>query len=152
MTMTIPAAIALHLLAVVIWVGGMFFAHMALRPAAAPLPVEVRLPLLGRVFDRFLPWVWVAVLIILATGYGSLFLALGGVSNVNISVHIMMLLGNLMTLLFFYLWFFPYRALQAALRTGNLLVAGYQQVRIRHIISVNLALGLLTIAVAVGGR
>ena len=30
-------AIPLHLLAAVIWVGGMFFAYMALRPVAASL-------------------------------------------------------------------------------------------------------------------
>ena len=43
-------AIALHLLAAVIWVGGMFFAYMALRPAAASLlEPPLRLPLWSQV-------------------------------------------------------------------------------------------------------
>ena len=64
------AALALHLLAVIVWVGGMFFAHKALRPAAAGLqqPPE-RLPLLKGVLDHFFRWVWVAIIAILASGY-----------------------------------------------------------------------------------
>ncbi|CAK0781013.1 conserved membrane hypothetical protein [Gammaproteobacteria bacterium] len=152
MTNVVAVAIVLHLLAVVIWVGGMFFAHLALRPAALGLSPELRLPLWERVFERFFPWVWVAVLVILATGYGVLFFVFGGMAGVRPSVHIMMGLGNLMTLLFFYLWFLPYRALRAALAAGNLPAAALQQARIRYIIMTNLVLGFVTIAVAVGGR
>ncbi|CAK0759290.1 putative membrane protein [Gammaproteobacteria bacterium] len=150
MATIVTIAIVLHLVGVVIWVGGMFFAHMALRPAAVSLPVEVRLPLFGRVFDRFFPWVWAAVLVILLTGYGSLFFALGGLASARPSIHIMMFLGSLMSLLFFYLWFFPYRALQMALKAGEFPTAGHHQARIRQIIAINLVLGLITIAVAVG--
>ncbi len=49
-------AISLHLLASVIWVGGMFFAFMFLRPAAANLlEAEQRFPLWANVFKRFFP-------------------------------------------------------------------------------------------------
>ncbi|MET0093358.1 MAG: hypothetical protein ABW120_07480, partial [Sedimenticola sp.] len=63
-------ALTLHLLGTVVWVGGMFFAHMALRPVAAELlePPQ-RLPLLKGVLDRFFRWVWLAVVLILVTGY-----------------------------------------------------------------------------------
>ena len=55
-------ALLLHALAAVVWVGGMFFAHMALRPVAASLlePPQ-RLALWVGVFSRFFPWVFVAI-------------------------------------------------------------------------------------------
>ena len=43
----------LHLTGIVVWVGGMFFAHFALRPAAAELAPPVRLPLLLRTLSGF---------------------------------------------------------------------------------------------------
>jgi len=47
----------LHVLASVIWVGGMFFAHQCLRPAAiATLDPPQRLALWRAVFGRFFPW------------------------------------------------------------------------------------------------
>ena len=59
----------IHLLAVVVWVGGMFFAHFCLRPvAAAQLPPPQRLPLLSAVLGRFFAIVGVAVAAILLTG------------------------------------------------------------------------------------
>jgi len=42
MALTIALLIALHVLAVVVWVGGMFFAYVVLRPSAGPLAAEVR--------------------------------------------------------------------------------------------------------------
>ena len=63
-------ALTFHILAIVIWVGGMFFAYMALRPAAASvLEPQQRLTLWSAVFARFFPWVWLAVISILASGY-----------------------------------------------------------------------------------
>ncbi|MEK7716744.1 MAG: hypothetical protein AAB322_03200, partial [Pseudomonadota bacterium] len=67
-------AISLHLLATIIWVGGMFFAYMALRPVAATLlPPAQRMPLWVQTFARFFPWVWAAVIILPATGYWMLY-------------------------------------------------------------------------------
>ena len=55
-------AYTLHVLAAMIWVGGMFFAWMILRPAAmAALDGPARLKLWVNVFQRFFVWVWVAV-------------------------------------------------------------------------------------------
>ncbi len=49
---------ALHVLAAVLWVGGMFFAWMVLRPAAvAVLQAPERLRLWAEVFRRFVQWV-----------------------------------------------------------------------------------------------
>src|SRR5690606_41701563 len=59
----------LHLLAALLWVGGMFFAWMILRPAAvAILQAPERLRLWVDVFLRFFRWVWAAVLALPASG------------------------------------------------------------------------------------
>ena len=88
------AAVLLHVIAVVIWVGGMFFAYMALRPVAASLlePPQ-RLPLWVGVFGRFFPWVWVSIGVILATGLWMIFAVLGGMGAVALYVHAMFGLG-----------------------------------------------------------
>jgi uncharacterized membrane protein len=63
---TMAFGIAIHALAAVLWVGGMFFAYMVLRPSAGPLEAPVRLQLWDRVFSRFFPWVWASVATLLA--------------------------------------------------------------------------------------
>ncbi len=59
----------LHVLAAVIWVGGMFFAYMALRPAAGELDPPSRTALWGRTFARFFAWFWAAIIVLPVTGY-----------------------------------------------------------------------------------
>ena len=141
----------LHLMGVVVWVGGMFFAHLALRPAALALAPPVRLPLLRATLARFLPWAGVAVLAILASG-GYLVMAAGGFRAVGASVHAMTALGLVMTLVYGYLVAGPYRAMRAALAASGLEAAGAAMATIRRLIGLNLALGLVTLAVAVLGR
>ena len=71
---TMNIALSLHIIAVVIWVGGMLFAHMALRPvAASQLEPPVRLKLWVGVFGRFFPWVWVCIAVILVSGFWIIF-------------------------------------------------------------------------------
>ena len=139
--------ITLHILASVIWVGGMFFAHMALRPAANDLlPPAQRLPLLHGVLARFFRWVWLAVPAILVTGYLILFGLWGG--RAGLYVHAMQGLGLLMALLYSYIYFFPFKALGVALRDQNIKLAAGQMAIIRRIIGLNLILGLVTICLA----
>ena len=51
-----------HLVGVVVWVGGMVFAHFFLRPAVAALEPAVRLRLMHDVLGRFFRAVLVAAL------------------------------------------------------------------------------------------
>ncbi|MDO9239917.1 MAG: hypothetical protein Q7U30_07875, partial [Methylicorpusculum sp.] len=86
-------AITLHLLATVIWVGGMFFAYMALRPVAAQLlEVPMRLTLWAQVFERFFPYVWGSIIILLLTGLWITFSVLGGMGSAGMHVHTMLML------------------------------------------------------------
>ena len=144
--------IALHVLAAVIWVGGMAFAYLVLRPAAGELPGETRLRLWQRVFARFFPLVWGSVALLLVSGYAMIALGFGGFAGAPLSVHIMQATGIVMMLLFFHLYFAPWRRFSAAVSASDFAAAARELNQIRIIVAVNLALGLLTIAVAASGR
>lgn len=149
---TLALAVTLHLLAVVIWVGGMFFAYMALRPAAQILEPSTRLPLWARTFNRFFVWVWIAVLVIPASGYWMILHALGGFAQAAIHIHIMQGLGIVMILIFLHVFFAPFRRMKIALTTHDFTEAGRRLGQIRKLIGVNLLLGLATIIVAAAGN
>jgi uncharacterized membrane protein len=146
-------AITLHLLAVVIWVGGMFFAWMALRPvAAALLEPPLRMPLWSRTFARFFPWVWAAVILLPATGYWMIFNVFGGFQALALYIHVMQAAGWLMVAIFLHVYFAPYRRLKAAVAAGDYAAAGQALGQIRRLIGVNLLIGLGLVVVASAGR
>ncbi len=135
-----------HVLATVVWVGGMFFAHQVLRPvAAAQLEPPQRLRLWAGVFGRFFPWVWAAVVLLLVTGQGVV-AQVGGYGVVPKHVHVMAGIGYLMAAIFAYVYFVPYRRFVAAVQAEAWPTAGEVLVVIRRIIGTNLTLGLLNIA------
>ena len=145
-------AIPLHLLAAVIWVGGMFFAYMSLRPVAATLfEPPVRLTMWCHVFSRFFPWVWISVVALLATGFWIIKI-FGGMGAVGIHIHIMLLLGIIMILIFMHLFFSPYKKLKRAVTSEDWQAASAALNTIRHLIAVNLIFGLIVVAIASGGR
>ncbi|MEQ6342874.1 MAG: CopD family protein [Gammaproteobacteria bacterium] len=146
-------ALPLHLLAAIIWVGGMFFAYMALRPVAATLlePPQ-RLPLWSQTFGRFFPWVWSAIVLLPATGLWMIFMEFGGMKNSGGHIHLMLTVGTVMILLFLHVFFVPYRRMNAAIARAELAAAGKYLGQIRRIIGINLILGLITAVVASAGR
>ena len=146
-------AITLHILAAVIWVGGMFFAYMALRPVAASLlEPPLRLPLWAQTFTRFFPWVWAAVIVLPVTGYWLIFAVFEGFANAGVHVHIMQLTGWIMILVFLHVFFAPFQRLKEAVAANDWPGAGKQLGQIRALIGANLILGLITVVVATGGR
>lgn len=145
-------AMALHALGAVIWVGGMFFAYMILRPSLGALEPAQRLGLWANVFDRFFSWVWIIVLVLPATGYLQLFGVYGGFRESGVHIHIMHLLGFVMIGLFVFLYFLPYRAFRTAVAASKWPVAAEHLGSIRRIVGVNLLLGLVTVAIGASGR
>ncbi len=141
----------LHLLAALIWVGGMFFAYVVLRPTAVEVlaPPE-RLRLWEGVFRRFFNWVWLAIGILMVSGFYMVYL-FGGFSHVPMHVHIMLLLGLVMMLIYGFVFFACYVPLSLHVGKQRWKEAGEQLGRIRKLIAVNLVLGLLTVCVAVMG-
>lgn len=148
----ITIALALHLLTALIWVGGMFFAIMVLRLAVGELEPPVRAPLWGRVFQKFFPWVWMAVIILPLTGYWMIFAVWGGFANLPIHAHIMHGLGLIMIAVYLHLWFAPYKRFRAALAAEDIPTAGANLNQIRILVTVNLVIGLVNAVVGSTGR
>ena len=147
-----PMLVALHVLAAVAWVGGIFFAYMVLRPATGPLETRLRLALWQRVFGRFFPWVWASIAVLLASGYAMLFLRFGGFKGAGLHIHVMQATGIVMMLLFLHLFFAPWRRFSRAVKAGNFDSAAVSLNQIRRIVAINLVLGVITIAAGASGR
>jgi uncharacterized membrane protein len=145
-------ALVLHSLSAVVWVGGMFFALFALRPATAALEPGPRLLLWSRVLERFFLWVMAAIVVLLASGYGMIFGVYAGFRGIGLHINIMQGLGIVMMLLFFHLYFAPWRRFRAAVGRQDYPAAARQLNQIRVIVTINLILGLITIAVGSSGR
>jgi uncharacterized membrane protein len=144
-------ALTLHLLAVIIWVGGMFFAHMVLRVAInQTLEPHVRLQLMLKVFDGFFPWVWLSVILILASGYWMLFMFHAEESAFWLSF--MSGTGTLMAAIFVFIYAIPYHQLGSSLKTHDMPKAVASITLIRQLILTNLILGLLTTVAALLGK
>jgi uncharacterized membrane protein len=146
-------SIALHLLAVVTWVGGMIFAHNSLRPAAVRvLEPPLRLELWVQVFRRFFVLVWISVAIILITGYWMLFSYFGGFAGAGTHIHIMHGAGLVMVFIYLHVFFAPYRRLKQAVIIQDYPLAGAHLNQIRKLVGINILIGLLVITVASAGR
>lgn len=148
----IAIALALHIASAVLWVGGMFFAYVCLRPAAGALEPPVRQALWAGVFRRFFPWVWAGIAVLLGSGYLMVFKVFGGFTHLPWRIDIMQGLGILMMLLFFHVYFGPYPKLTRCVESGDIAGGGRQITRIRRVVGINTVLGVILVAIAAGGR
>lgn len=139
----------LHLVGVVIWVGGMAFAYLCLRPAATQLPPVQRFPLWAGVLSRFFPLVWLAVALIVLSGGWMLYET--GFARAPIAWHLMLVTGAVMIAVFVAIWFGPWRGLRGAVAAEDWAAGSVAMNRIRQRVGFNLALGFVTIAIATLG-
>ena len=146
---------ALHVLAVVVWVGGMVFAHFFLRPAVAGLPMAQRVPLMQEVLGRFFAAVLVAAGLTLATGLWMIgrvakqVVQTGGSFSMPPSWTLMAALGVLMILIFGHVRFVLYKRLCAAVAAADWPRGAAQLDALRRWVGANLAIGVVVILVAV---
>ncbi|MGE5472282.1 MAG: CopD family protein [Bacteroidota bacterium] len=145
-----PFLLLLHLAAVIVWIGGMFFAHFCLRPVAAQqLPPPQRLPLLAAVLGRFFTAVAVSIVAILLSGFAGL--SLVGFAQAPLPWHLMAASGLLMAGIFANIYFRHYPRLAAGVTAADWPSAGAAMDDIRRLVATNLLLGALTVAVATLG-
>ncbi len=146
-----PLLLFLHVAGVVVWVGGMFFAYVCLRPeAASQLEPPPRLRLWRGVLARFFTWVWVAVAAVLASGLALLLRI--GFAAAPLYQHLMFLMGLVMIAIYVFVYFVPYAALSKAVAAEEWKAGGAALGRIRQLVGTNLTLGFLTIAMGTLGR
>lgn len=150
--MSANLASALHVIFAALWVGGMAFAILALRPALSVLEPGPRMTLMGRVHKRFFLIIWHAMPIVLLSGYYLLFGHYGGFRGVGWHVHVMHLTGLIMAAIYLVIFFGPWGAMRLALAAGDMPGAAAANDRIRLLVTINLLLGLLTLGIAAWGR
>jgi uncharacterized membrane protein len=148
----IVLALTLHVLSAVVWVGGMFAAYVCLRPAAGSLDGPQRFRLWRGFFQKFFPWVWVSVVLLLVSGYWMLATYFGGFANAPPYVDFMQALGWVMILLFAGLFHGPWLKFKRAVDAEDWATAGTRLNQIRQIIAINLPIGLIVAIVGGTGR
>jgi len=143
----------LHVLSIVVWIGGMAFAHFFLRPAVAPLDPPVRVRLMHDVLGRFFKAVLVASVLTLGSGVWMLgrvakqAVQSGGSFEMPLAWTVMAVLGVAMVAIFMHIRFALYKQLNAAVAASDWGAGGNALAQIRRWVSVNLGLGVLIIAV-----
>ena len=149
--MPLQILLLLHLLGVIVWVGGMFFAYFCLRPAAVQvLEPPMRLPLWAATFDPFLKFTAIAVAVIILTGL-AMFLQVG-FRLAPAGWHVMLSLGVVMASVFGYVYGILYPRLRSQCNASTWPAAAATLNAIRRLVAVNLALSLGAIAAAVFSR
>jgi uncharacterized membrane protein len=148
-----PIAITVHLLAAIIWIGGMFFAYVCLRPSLpailqAPQPAQLWHAVLG----RFFRWVWIAVAALLLSGLWMAFTRYGSISAWPYWLLAMFVLGLTMMLLFMHAFFAPYKRLAVALIVQDAARATHCIGQIRRLVAINLVLGFGVVIITAAGR
>jgi uncharacterized membrane protein len=103
------------------------------------------------VFSRFFQWVWLALCLLLTTGL-YMINQYGGMAAMPGFIHMMLLSGSVMMLIFVYLFFNRYKHFNQLVKEENWPEAGKALAIIRKLVAVNLVIGLLTVSVAMLGR
>lgn len=139
----------LHVLAALVWVGGMFFAWMVLRPAVvSALQGPARLKLWLEVFPRFFVWVWAVVVLLPITGVGMIQLQFVSFETAPRYVQVMMGLYVVMTALFIRIQSLQLPELGRAVEAEQWAEGAAALGRIRRLVGINLLVGLTVVAIA----
>jgi len=140
-----------HVLSIVVWVGGMVFAHFFLRPAVQALDAPVRLRLMHDVLGRFFRAVLVASLLALCSGVWMIgrvakqAVQSGGGFQMPASWWLMTVLGVVMVAIFLHIRFALYGRLGRAVAASNWPAGGSAMAQLRLWVGINLGLGVLIV-------
>ena len=144
-------AIIFHLIAINIWVGGMFFIIMVLGKVVSTLEVPEQQVLWKNILKRFFFWVWLAVIGLLGTGIGMLFYRYGELTSTPLYILVMACFGISMVMIFFVIYFVFYKKFLRDLKAGDVEGSRHQLHIIRHLGIVNMVLGFCVVIVIGGG-
>jgi uncharacterized membrane protein len=143
----------IHVLAVILWVGGMAFAHFFLRPSVQTLEAPVRLRLLQTVMQRFFSAVLIASLVVLVTGLWMIgrvakeTVQAGLSFNMPLDWTIMATLGIVMIAIFGHIRFALFKRLTRTVAASDWPAAGAAMASIRSWVFVNLCIGIVIVCV-----
>ena len=145
-----------HLLSIIVWVGGMVFAHFFLRPAVAGTLESVagRIRLMDAVLQRFFAAVSVSVVLVVGSGVwmighmARMAVQSGGRFSMPLSWTLMATLGLVMAAIYGYIRFALFKRLHRTAQASDWPNAGEALASIRTWVGINLAIGLITMVVA----
>ncbi len=144
----------IHVLSIVLWIGGMAFAHFFLRPAVAQLEASVRLRLMHDVLGRFFQAVLVASLLTLISGVWMLgrvakqVVQSGGSFEMPLAWTVMAVLGIVMVAIFMHIRFVLFKRLGQAVAASDWSAGAAAMAQIRRWVSINLGTGFLVLLVS----
>ena len=137
-----------HVLSIIVWIGGMVFAHFFLRPAAQALEPAQRVTLMHGVLQRFLGAVAIAIVVVLTSGLGmigAVSMGSGGAFSMPLKWNIMATLGLVMMAIFAYIYFALLDRLEQAVTASDWSAGGLALARIRSWVGVNLVIGVVIV-------
>ena len=147
----------IHLLSIIVWIGGMTFAHFFLRPAVAKLETPERVRLMHAALGRFFNAVLVAGGLAVGSGLWMMgriakqTVQAGGQLNLPLEWMIMAVLGVAMLAIFGYTRFALYPSLTRAVTAAAWPVGDATLASIRTWLMVNLAIGVVIVVVTLLG-
>lgn len=144
-------AIIFHLIAINIWVGGMFFIIVVLGRVMSSLEIAEQNDLWQKILPRFFFWVWLAAIVLLISGGGMIFYRFGGFSHIPGYILMMAGFGVLMVLVFSIIYFVFYQRFKYEMQNGNMDASRYQLRIIRLLGIVNMALGFCVVIIIGSG-
>ena len=146
------AGTILHILGVIVWVGGTLFIHRSVYPALmvdSKIPNGIEIYLI--ILKRFFPWMWIAIVLTIGSGYWIIFSYYGGLELLAYYIQIMSGLGLTMLVNSIVMHLVPYRGLRAAVESDEIDKAVKQARFLHRLMGANLVLGLVTILMAIAG-
>lgn len=141
----------LHILSIVVWVGGMVFAHFFLRPAALALEPPQRVRLMHATLQRFFNAVLIAIAVVLATGLWMIgrvakeTVQAGLAFNMPLDWTLMAGLGLVMMAIFGHIRMALFKRLSRAVAAGDWAAGGAALSSIRLWVGINLAIGVVIV-------
>lgn len=150
--MTLGLVLAIHILAVIVWLGGMFFLTVVLDTGASLPDRSAALSSWERALSRFLPWGLLSLGMILATGVTLVFSVFGGYAHIPNIHRVNMLIGIPAIALFVYLCVLPWRRLRRAAFVHDTATVEKTMGQAKILLAIILTLGLLAAFTSAVGR
>ncbi|ESS14523.1 putative integral membrane protein [Betaproteobacteria bacterium MOLA814] len=142
-----------HLLSIIVWIGGMVFAHFFLRPAVATIEAPQRVRLMHDVLGRFFKAVVYAAGLTLVSGLWMIArvakqtVQAGGSFQMPIEWTVMAALGIVMVLIFGHIRFALYKKLDRAVTAADWIAGGAALASIKLWVGINIALGISIVGI-----
>ena len=145
--MSIAIALTLHLIAINVWVGGMFFIVVVFGRVTASMETAQRLTAWHKALSHFFVLIWIALTTLLLSGSWMISMVYGGLRSAPLYIWMMAIIGLLMMIVFVVTFILPYRRFRLALSAHDYARSKRELDTIRLLGKVNMVLGFCVVAI-----